>query len=72
MLRLSLCLACAAALRTPLLRTPLRKPLHKTAPMITMGLSKSITDSFPALVAGAAPGFLLELELIASILQDAS
>ena len=53
MLRLSLCLACAAALRTPL---PLRvrTPLHKTAPVITMGLSKSITDSFPALVAGAA------------------
>ena len=51
MYRLSLSIACAAALQAPL-RTPLRTPMRK--PMITMGLSKSITDSFPALVAGAA------------------
>ena len=51
MIRLGLSLACAAALRAPL-RTPLRTPLRK--PMLTMGLSKYITDSFPALVAGAA------------------
>ena len=48
---ISACLACAAALQTPL-RAPLRTPMRK--PTLTMGLSKSITDSFPALVAGAA------------------
>ena len=51
MYRLSLSLVCAAALQAPL-RAPLRTPMRK--PIITMGLSKSITDSFPALVAGAA------------------